>query len=463
MRVTIEDHLNLLDPFSDQKPPERAVEIHNIGLTTSATRMFHLACLEELLAWNNGAGLRAFAERVYPEPRVNQRGPRGAWRPKEAEQYIIETWKAVQVYANTQQSTSMIQRGTIPRIVVLEDHNYHLRAGPDDTLFQTREAFDLYSRVANMNVPATLQATTMLDRRLHTLLQDKPSVAALQQVIDSANQNQSSGAQVPILTIAQQEAESRHRLEYHTWMTTQELGSQSTDTYYFQDKASKEVKDLDIALKLGHWDPDFELSKWLPSSLNEAERRAALKRERYGIWSGMNLEKIGEEGPVLGVLSKEDEGVEIDEEPYEDDVEAAASETEGEEAASGEKATAGNAEGDAAKVPASGLPEESQPKRKEKRQNKAEGEKKRKGSSEEKSDGSLRTAKRRKEKKEEQSEKKGEKNNEKKSKKKSEKKSEKQVEENSQKKSEKKLDDKSEEEHENHNKEPAVSELEQKK
>ena len=441
MRVSIEDDLNLLDPFSDQNPPERNVEIQNIGLANSATRKFHLRCLEEVLSWHNGPGLCAFAERLFAEPRVNQNGPRGAWQPKEAEQYIIEVWKAVQVYANSQRSTSMIPRATVPRIVVLEDHNYHLRAGPDNTLFQTREAFDLYSRVANVIIPATLQTTTMLNRRLHMVLQDKPSVAALQRAIDSANQNQSGAAQAPIPTFAQQAAESRARLAYYAWMRTQELGSQATGSYHGGDKASKEAKDHDIALKLGHYEPGFKLSQWLPASLNEAEKRAALKRKRYGVWSGINLEEIGEEGPVMGVLSKEDEGVEIDEDAYEDDVEAAAEETEGEEVASG------SAEKEAAKVPASGSRKEES---KEKSQNKAEGEKKRKGASKEKSDEGPTTAKRRKEK--------GEKDGEKES----EEQSEKQAEKDGQKKSDE-LDDEGKQEHASHSKEQAASELEQTK
>ena len=80
----VEDLVNALEPFSDHKPPKRSVEIQNIGLTISATRLIHLQYLDELLAYGNDVGLCAFAERSYPEHRVDRGGQRGIWQPKES-------------------------------------------------------------------------------------------------------------------------------------------------------------------------------------------------------------------------------------------------------------------------------------------------------------------------------------------------------------------------------------------
>ena len=421
IRASVESELDLLAPCSDHKPPVLENEVRSIGLTTLSPRLFHLQCLHELLSFEHGVGLCPFAERVYPEPRGNMLGPRGSWQPTKAAQLVIETWKAVQVYINSQAPSPAIPRGKIPSIVSLEGYNYQLRAGPDGTLFQVKEAFDLYSLVASQDIPPNLQGSLMSNRPLHAFLREKNSLKALEQAINTGNRTAPTQTQASSFSLRQQDVERQSRQKYTKWMDDQGLGLQGTDSYYSKDQASKKEKDHSIALKLGHWDPGFELSRWLPSSLNEAERKAALRRERYGIFSGMSLEDIGEEGPVLGVVAEEDMGEEIGEEAYEDDEGAEASEIEDEEAAatSGEKATSdekttsGNAEEEAAKVSVTGSPDENQPKREEmsltqKGRNMVKGDKKRKESSEkdsEKNDkGSPRVMKRRKEKNEEQSE-----------------------------------------------------------
>ena len=315
MRVSVEKPANLLKPFSDLEPPERATEIQHIGLNTKATRLFHLQCLDELLSYDNGPGLRAFAERLFPEPRAAQRGPLGTWQPKDAERYIIETWKAVQVHRNSRSSNPMIKRG-LPSILLADNHNYHLRIGPDNTLFETKEAFDLYSKVANLAVPASFRATMMLDRTLYHFLHEKRSVQALQQTIDASNQTGPVAAQEPLISLEEQKSDRKARIKYFMFMGKQGVAGQAPTSYYFQDKTAKEANDIDIALKLGHWDPDFKLSQWLPSSMNEAERHAAMNRERYGVMAGMDLEVIGEEGPVMGVVAPEDMGEEFGEEDY---------------------------------------------------------------------------------------------------------------------------------------------------
>ena len=418
-RANVESQRDLLEPCSDHKPPVLENEVGEIGSMTYSPRLFHLQCLHELLSYDNGIGICPFAERVYPEPRGSLRGPRGSWQPTVAEQVVIETWKAVHVYINSQAPSSVITTGTIPGIVALDGYNYQLRAGPHQTLFQTKEAFAVFSMVTSTSVPPRLQATVMPNRPLHFFLKDKSSMKALEQIIDTANHAGPMQPEGPLMSLRQQEIESQNRKAYRHWMGAQGLGLQGLDSYYCQDKASKEEKDHIIALKLAHWDPDFKLSQWLSSSLNEAERNSALRRERYGIFSGMNLEKIGEEGPAMGVLAEEDMGEEKGEEAYEDDEETAASDFEDEEeetVASGEKAASRKSEDEAAKVAASGSAKVKQPQRrgksKEKGQNKVEVEKKRKGSSEKKSedvnDESPRIVKRRKGKNEKQSEKNGE-------------------------------------------------------
>lgn len=315
MRVSVEKPANLLKPFSDLEPPERATEIQHIGLNTKATRLFHLQCLDELLSYDNGPGLRAFAERLFPEPRPAQRGPLGTWQPKDAERYIIETWKAVQVHRNSRSSNPTIKRG-LPSILLADNHNYHLRIGPDNTLFETKEAFDLYSKVANLAVPAPLRVTMMPDRTLYHFLHEKRSVQALQQIIDTSNQTGPVAAQEPLISLEEQKSDRKARIKYFMFMGKQGVAGQAPTSYYFQDKTAEEANDIDIALKLGHWDSDFKLSQWLPSSMNEAERHAAMNRERYGVMAGLDLEVIGEEGPVMGVVAPEDMGEEFGEEDY---------------------------------------------------------------------------------------------------------------------------------------------------
>ena len=308
-RASVESQPDLLEPCSDHKPPVLEGEVQDIGLTTRSPRLFHLQCLHELLSYEHDVGICAFAERLYPEPRGNLLGPRGSWQPTTAEQVVIESWKATQIYINSQTPNSVI-RGTIPSIVSLEGHNYHLLAGPNNTLFQTKEAFKLCSKVANANIPPKLRNTLMPHKPLHIFLQEKASIKTLQKTIDAADRAEPRPAQAPLLSLQQQEIESQCRQKYTKWMDAQQLGLQGSTSYYCQDKSSKEEKDHSIALKLAHWHDGFELSRWLPSSLNEAERKAALRRERYGIFSGMSLEKIGEEGPVMGVVAEEDMGEE---------------------------------------------------------------------------------------------------------------------------------------------------------
>ncbi|KAL8786535.1 MAG: hypothetical protein Q9195_008166 [Heterodermia aff. obscurata] len=319
MSVSVEEAVKLGKPFSDHEPPQRDTEMQRIGLNTKATRIFHLRCLDEVLTYDNGPGLRAFAERLYPEFRANQYGPAGMWLPNEAQGYITEVWKAVHTHANRRRSNPMIPRGTLPKIILTNDHNYQLHAGPDNTLFEIKEAFDLYTKVASLAIPNPLRTARILDRPLHHFLNDKPSMRALQLTIDAANQAGPAAAPAPLVPLEERKSELRRKIVYYIYMAKQGLASQAPASYFFKDKAAKAEKDLNLALKIGHNEPSFKLADWLPRDMDEAERNAALKRERYYIMSGMDLGDIGEEGPVMGVLAEGDEGEEMGEEAYEDD------------------------------------------------------------------------------------------------------------------------------------------------
>lgn len=184
-------------PYANVEPIERKTP-DDFGLTVNGGRLFHVKCLENLLAYENGPGISAFAHIIFPEPRP-ARNPNAAelWKPSKAYSYIIEVWKAISEYDHRLKANLSIPFPDFPVITARQGQYCLARRGPHDTVFTSQEVLDVCVRI-DTSILGRFQTENMRGYLLRELFSDKSKcVSALQNRIEEDEARQAALAQQP--------------------------------------------------------------------------------------------------------------------------------------------------------------------------------------------------------------------------------------------------------------------------
>lgn len=156
-------------------------KIANYGLTLNEGKLYHIGCLESLLAeetgFIHGVGTQSakqeigdYARLIFAEPRgpILRSGP-NLWQLSKDSEYLVETWKAVTEYNNTPDRSMRVHYVSLA--VKHLGHDHIRMRGPSDTIYTSKQSMEFCADIENkVAIPEEISRRNLSGKRLSLFL-----------------------------------------------------------------------------------------------------------------------------------------------------------------------------------------------------------------------------------------------------------------------------------------------------
>ena len=156
-------------------------KIANYGLTYNNGKLYHIGCLESLLAEENGfihgvdtqsakQEIGDYARKIFAEPRgpILRSGP-NLWQISKVSEYLISTWKAVNEHEKNPDGSKRVHHVSLA--VKHLGHNHIRMQDPSGTIYTSKQSMELCTDVENkVAIPDEISRRNLSGKRLSIFL-----------------------------------------------------------------------------------------------------------------------------------------------------------------------------------------------------------------------------------------------------------------------------------------------------